>query len=281
MLSSGDRVRFTKNVKRRGQQFLNNELRTVVGIDDSKIIFDKGELVRLFAMAPLFPSISEWPQPVTPVKPRRSTKSSSACRFGRLARQTKHNFTSQCRAQGGPCTSLLIARWLSGMLSPERASGFPLGNSSTLTEQNRTSNQKRNWIGNWPSQSNGNKRKLMSDNVMRMPSRSLKEHFSKGSDAWKEHSDPIFRFWTEETGGAFRSLVSAPAGISATKGHCVIYWPVGTVVITGPKVLDFYAGFCAHRATCLKVDGKDIKVLYLILARPSPKRVIGDSVVNW
>ena len=46
MLSIGDRVRFTKNVKRHGQQFLNNELRTVVGIDDSKIIFDKGELVR-------------------------------------------------------------------------------------------------------------------------------------------------------------------------------------------------------------------------------------------
>src|SRR5580704_1842524 len=46
MLSMGDRVRFTKNVKHRGQQCLNNELRTVVGIDDSKIIFDKGELVR-------------------------------------------------------------------------------------------------------------------------------------------------------------------------------------------------------------------------------------------
>ena len=45
-LSIGDRVRFTKNVKRRGQQFLNNELRTVIGIDESKIIFDKGELVR-------------------------------------------------------------------------------------------------------------------------------------------------------------------------------------------------------------------------------------------
>src|ERR1700730_14983365 len=46
MLSIADRVRFTKNVKRRGQKFLNNELRTVVGIDDGKIIFDKGELVR-------------------------------------------------------------------------------------------------------------------------------------------------------------------------------------------------------------------------------------------
>jgi len=45
-LSIGDRIRFTKNVKHRGQKFLNNELRTVVSIDDGKIIFDKGEIVR-------------------------------------------------------------------------------------------------------------------------------------------------------------------------------------------------------------------------------------------
>jgi hypothetical protein len=38
-----------------------------------------------------------------------------------------------------------------------------------------------------------------------------------------------------------------------------------TVVIKGPKVLDFYAGFCAHWATCLKADGKDITDLKLIL----------------
>ena len=37
----------------------------------------------------------------------------------------------------------------------------------------------------------------------------------------------------------------------------------------GPKVLDFYAGFCAHRAMCLKADGKDIKVLNLILSGDS------------
>jgi hypothetical protein len=46
MLSIGDRIRFTKNVEHRGQKFLNNELRTVVGIDEGKIIFDKGEIVR-------------------------------------------------------------------------------------------------------------------------------------------------------------------------------------------------------------------------------------------
>jgi len=42
----GDRIRFAKNVKHRGQKFLNNELRTVVSIDEGKIIFDKGEIVR-------------------------------------------------------------------------------------------------------------------------------------------------------------------------------------------------------------------------------------------
>src|SRR3984957_8009998 len=49
-LAIGDRVRFTKNVKHRGQKFLNNELRTVVSIDDGKIIFDKGEIVRTGAL---------------------------------------------------------------------------------------------------------------------------------------------------------------------------------------------------------------------------------------
>ena len=43
-LSIGDRIRFTKNVKHREQKFLNNELRTVVGIGDGKITFDKGEI---------------------------------------------------------------------------------------------------------------------------------------------------------------------------------------------------------------------------------------------
>jgi DNA-binding MarR family transcriptional regulator len=33
-----------------------------------------------------------------------------------------------------------------------------------------------------------------------------------------------------------------------------LYWPLGTVVVTGPKVQDFYAEFCAYRATCLKAD---------------------------
>jgi hypothetical protein len=37
----------------------------------------------------------------------------------------------------------------------------------------------------------------MSDDVIRVPARSLKEQFSRSSGAWKEQSDPIFRFWAE------------------------------------------------------------------------------------
>jgi hypothetical protein len=35
--------------------------------------------------------------------------------------------------------------------------------------------------------------------------------------------------------------------------------------VTGPKVLDFYAGFCAHRATSLKSDGKDILSVKMVM----------------
>jgi hypothetical protein len=45
-LAVGDRIRFTKNFKHRGHKFLSNELRTVVSIDEGKIIFYKGEIVR-------------------------------------------------------------------------------------------------------------------------------------------------------------------------------------------------------------------------------------------
>jgi ATP-dependent exoDNAse (exonuclease V) alpha subunit len=42
-LSIGDRVRFTKNVKRHGHKFLNNELRKVVSLDEGRILFDKAQ----------------------------------------------------------------------------------------------------------------------------------------------------------------------------------------------------------------------------------------------
>jgi hypothetical protein len=75
----------------------------------------------------------------------------------------------------------------------------------------------------------------MNDNVARMPTRSLKEQFSRGSEAWKEHSDPIFRFWVEGDwwGLPFFSLTASR--YFGDKETLCLYWPLGTVVITGPK----------------------------------------------
>jgi hypothetical protein len=42
----GDRIRSTKNLRHRGQRFLNNEVRTITAINDGKITFEKGEIVR-------------------------------------------------------------------------------------------------------------------------------------------------------------------------------------------------------------------------------------------
>ena len=66
-LSIGDRIRFTKNVKRRGQKFFNNELRTVIGIDEGRIIFDKGEMLRNGSALPIDQGIES---PVTQAKPK-------------------------------------------------------------------------------------------------------------------------------------------------------------------------------------------------------------------
>jgi hypothetical protein len=109
----------------------------------------------------------------------------------------------------------------------------------------------------------------MNDKVMRVPTRSLKEQFSRGSEAWKEQSDPIFRFWAEGDWWGFPLFSLSASRYFGDKETLCLYWPLGAVLITGPKVLDFYAGFFAHRATCLKADGKDITDLKLILNHDS------------
>jgi hypothetical protein len=105
----------------------------------------------------------------------------------------------------------------------------------------------------------------MNDNAKRVPALSLREQFSKGSEAWKEQSDPIFRFSTQGDWWGFSFFSLSASRYFGVKETLCLYWPLGTVFIRGPKVLDFYAGFCAHRVTCLKADGKDITDLKLIL----------------
>jgi hypothetical protein len=106
----------------------------------------------------------------------------------------------------------------------------------------------------------------MNGSVIREPSRSLKEQFSRSSEAWKEQSTRSFGSGQRETGGGFPFFSLSASRYFGEKETLCLYWPLATVVIAGPKVLDFYAVFCAHRATCLKADGNDIKVLNLILS---------------
>ena len=76
----------------------------------------------------------------------------------------------------------------------------------------------------------------------------------------------IFRFWAEGDWWGFPFFSLSASRYFSEKQTLCLYWPLVTVVIASPKVLHFYAVFCAHRATCLKADGNDIKVLNLILS---------------
>jgi len=118
----------------------------------------------------------------------------------------------------------------------------------------------------------------MNDDTIRVPTRSLKEQFSRASEAWKEQSDPIFRFWTEGDWWGFPFFSLSASRYFGDKGILCLYWSLGTIAITGPKVLDFYDGFCAHRATSLKADGIDITDLKLILNSDSDAETEASSL---
>jgi hypothetical protein len=79
----------------------------------------------------------------------------------------------------------------------------------------------------------------MNGSVIRSPSRSLKEQFSRSSEAWKEQSDPIFRFWAEGDWWGFPFFSLSASRYFGEKQTLCLYWPLATVVIAGPKVLDF------------------------------------------
>jgi hypothetical protein len=76
---------------------------------------------------------------------------------------------------------------------------------------------------------------------------------------WEEHQAEIVRFWTD-SGDCWGFLFHHVSGtyFSAKEQRLLIDWPLGTIVVTGPKTLEFYEQFSNHRATLLRADGKDI-----------------------
>jgi hypothetical protein len=76
---------------------------------------------------------------------------------------------------------------------------------------------------------------------------------------WEEHQAEIVRFWTD-SGDCWGFLFHHVSGtyFSAKEQRLLIDWTLGTIVVTGPKTLEFYEQFSKHRATLLRSDGKDI-----------------------
>jgi hypothetical protein len=86
------------------------------------------------------------------------------------------------------------------------------------------------------------------------------------SNAWESEEAEVVRFWTDD-GHSWGFLFHYLTAIHYNARHerLLITWPLGTLVIAGPKVLEFYDDFCNHRATSLKSDGKDILGVTMVL----------------
>jgi hypothetical protein len=76
---------------------------------------------------------------------------------------------------------------------------------------------------------------------------------------WEGHQAEIVRFWTD-SGDCWGFLFHHVSGTfyGARDQRLLIDWPLGTIVIAGPKTLEFYEQFSNHRATLIRADGKDI-----------------------
>jgi hypothetical protein len=77
----------------------------------------------------------------------------------------------------------------------------------------------------------------------------LKELYSKPrrSNAWDSEEAEVVTFWTDEGdswGFLFHHLTAI--NYSARHERLLITWSLGTLVIAGPKVLEFYEDFCNH-----------------------------------
>jgi hypothetical protein len=111
-------------------------------------------------------------------------------------------------------------------------------------------------------------RSALNGNDQRLPAPTLKELYSKPqrSNAWESEAAEVVRFWTDDGdswGFPFHYLTAI--NYSARLERLLITWSLGTLVIVGPKVLEFYDDFCNHRATSLKSDGKDILAVTIVL----------------
>jgi len=108
----------------------------------------------------------------------------------------------------------------------------------------------------------------LNGNDQRRPAPSLRELYSKPrrSNAWESEQADVIRFWTDDGdswGFLFHHLTAIHYSVRLDR--LLMTWTLGTMVIAGPKVLEFYNDFCNHRARSLKADGIDILAVTIIL----------------
>jgi hypothetical protein len=108
----------------------------------------------------------------------------------------------------------------------------------------------------------------LNGNNRQAPSPSLRELYCKPrrSNAWEEQQTEVVTFWTDD-GDSWGFLFFRLAAVhyNARSERLLINWDLGTLVVAGPKVLDFYDDFCNHRAASVKTDGEDILSVTMLL----------------
>jgi hypothetical protein len=93
------------------------------------------------------------------------------------------------------------------------------------------------------------------------------------SRAWDLGTAPVVRFWTNDEncyGFVFHHLTATH--YNARLERLLIDWALGTIVIAGPKVLEFYDDFSNQRAAVLRPDGDDITSVSMQLRREQDER---------
>jgi hypothetical protein len=106
------------------------------------------------------------------------------------------------------------------------------------------------------------RRPRLNGNDRQRPAPALRELYGKPrrSNAWESEGADVIRFWTDDGDSwAFFFHHMTAIHYSARHESLLITWTLGTLVVAGPKVLEFYDDFCNHRATSLTADGTDIR----------------------
>lgn len=104
---------------------------------------------------------------------------------------------------------------------------------------------------------------------MRAQVQFLKETYGK-PNCWEKATAPLVRFWTGDcTCWGFPVFSVIATHYVPDQKRLPIYFATGTIVIRGPKALEFLEDFSNHRASGAKADGEEIVSVEIDLNRES------------